>query len=117
MGLFLPARIAEDDVAAIVKRKLEWILSACIPSEVWVFGSAATGDMTEASDVDLALLFPDEAAIRAAQSALARTPRLDEWPHDLVWFRDQDFHTRKTIGGLPMIISQEGQKLYPEERR
>lgn len=117
MGLFLPARIAADDVAAIVKRKLEWILSACIPSEVWVFGSAATGDMTEASDVDLAVLFPDDTAIRAAQSTLARTPRLDDWPQDLVWFRDEDFHTRKTIGGLPMIIAQEGLKLYPEDQQ
>lgn len=115
MGLFLPARIAADDAAAIVRRKLEWILSACTPDEVWLFGSAATGDMTEASDVDLAVVFPDDVAIRAAQAKLSRIPRLDDWPHDLVWFRARDFHTRKSIGGLPMIISREGRKLYPED--
>ncbi|MFW6368862.1 MAG: nucleotidyltransferase family protein, partial [Spirochaetota bacterium] len=60
MGLFLPAPVSAEDADHIVGLKLRWILSACTPLEVWLFGSAATGEMTEASDIDLALLFGDE---------------------------------------------------------
>jgi hypothetical protein len=74
MGIFLPTTVSAEDTAAIVERKLQWILSACHPLEVWLFGSAATGEMTEASDIDLILLFEDAVAIREAQRVLARTP-------------------------------------------
>jgi len=113
MGLFLPTRVSAEDAERIVERKLRWILFVCTPLEVWLFGSAATGEMTEASDIDLALLFGDEGEIRHAQTKLARTPRLDEWPQDLVWFRHADFYERAKIGGLPMIVVEDGRRIYP----
>ena len=84
MGIFLPASLPTAEAASIVERKLSWVLAACKPQEVWLFGSAATGGMTEASDIDLALLFNHDTEIREAQSKLAATPRLENWPQDIV---------------------------------
>lgn len=113
MGLFVPTPVPADEVASIVDQKLTWILSACTPAEVRLFGSAATGAMTEASDIDLALIFHDRAEIRDSRQRLSMTPRLSDWPQDLVWFQADDFYERAQIGGLPMIILQEGRRLYP----
>ena len=115
MGIFLPAPLSTEDTTAIVERKLQWILSACAPLEVWLFGSAAIGDMTEASDIDLILLFRDVTAIREAQRMLARTPRLDGWPQDLLWYRRNDFYEKSTVGGVPMIAVEDGRRIYQRE--
>ncbi|NBC28661.1 MAG: hypothetical protein GVY29_01555 [Spirochaetes bacterium] len=56
MGLFRPARVSPEEREEIVRRKKDWILSACRPREIWLFGSAARGELTEASDIDLAVL-------------------------------------------------------------
>ncbi len=112
MGIFLPERLSTEDTSAIVERKLEWILSGCDPLEVWLFGSAATDEMTEASDIDLILLFRDAAAIRDSQRTLARTPRLDDWPQDVLWYRRSDFYEQSTVGGVPMIAVEEGRMIY-----
>lgn len=113
MGIFVPTPVPADEVASIVDLKLKWILSACTPAEVWLFGSAATGGMTEASDIDLALIFLAIADIRDSRQRLSRTSRLSDWPQDLVWFQADDFYERAQVGGLPMIILQEGRRLYP----
>jgi len=115
VGIFLPTRLSAGDTAAIVARKLQWILAGCDPLEVWLFGSAATDEMTEASDVDLILLFHDAAAIRVAQRALARTPRPDDWPQDILWYRRSDFYQQSTLGGVPMIAVEDGRRIYLRE--
>jgi predicted nucleotidyltransferase len=115
MGIFLPTTVSAEDTAAIVERKLQWILSACHPLEVWLFGSAATGEMTEASDIDLILLFEDAVAIREAQRVLARTPRLDGWPQDLLWYLRSEFYEQSIVGGVPMIAVEDGRRIYRRE--
>lgn len=114
MGLFLPTPVEDSIVTSHVERKLRWILSACSPAEVWLFGSAASGTMTEASDIDLALIFRTGGEIRDAQATLARTPRLVNWRQDLVWYLAEDFYDRARVGGLPMIIMEDGIQLYPK---
>lgn len=115
MGIFLPTRLSSEDAASIVEHKLRWILSGHDPLEVWIFGSAATDEMTEASDINLVLRFRDAAAIRDAQRTLARTSRLDDWPRDILWYRDSDFHEQSTVGGVPMIAVEDGRKIYRKE--
>lgn len=115
MGIFLPAHLSAEDTAAIVEKKLQWILSGCDPLEVWLFGSAATGDMTDASDVDIVLLFRNAVAIREAQQTLARTPRLDSWPQDILWYCLDDFYEQSQVGGVPMITVEDGRRIYPRE--
>ena len=112
MGIFRPAALSKTDTRSIVERKLGWILSACDPREVWLFGSAARDSMTEASDVDLAVVFEDRATLAASRRTLYATPRPDEWPHDIVFLVAEDLYGRSIVGGLPMLIVEEGRKIY-----
>lgn len=85
MGIFRPAALSRRDTRSIVEGKLGWILSACDPREVWLFGSAARDSMTEASDVDLAVVFEDSATLAVSRRTLYATPRTDDWPQDVVF--------------------------------
>lgn len=115
MGLFRPARVDPADARALVDRKLSWILDGCAPGEVWLFGSAARGELTEASDIDIALVFDSESEIDEARRSLYSRPRPDLWPQDLVFYQRDELYGRAATGGLPMLIVKEGVKLYPGE--
>ena len=71
--------------------------------------------MTDASDVDLAVVFEDEHSLAASRRRLHAAPRTDEWPHDIVFFVAADLAERSKIGGLPMLIVEEGKKIYRRE--
>lgn len=112
MGLFRPIRLNADDVHEIIDAKVAWIREAADPLQIWVFGSAARDEMTEASDVDIALVFGDEEEIKQARRAIHPRPRPDLWPQDLAFFTQADFENRSSLGGLPLIIANEGRLVY-----
>ena len=115
MGIFRPAVLSRDEAQEITDAKISWILSACVPSEVWLFGSAASNRMTKASDVDIALVFKTPESLKDSRKKLYATPRPDNWPQDIVFFVADDFRRRSTIGGLPMLIVQDGVRIHPEK--
>lgn len=117
MGIFRPALLSEAEAHRIIQTKLQWILESCEPEEIWLFGSAATDTMTVASDVDLALLFRNAAELSACRKSLYAQSRPDAWPQDLAFFVVADFYERAAVGGLPMLIVQEGKQLFPQEAK
>lgn len=114
MGLFRPTPVSPEETAQIVERKVSWILAAYRPLEIWLFGSAARGELTEASDVDLAVICEDESATERAREAVYSRRRPDTWPQDVMFFPRDDFYRRAEIGGLPMLIVEDGRRVYPE---
>jgi predicted nucleotidyltransferase len=77
---------------------------------VYVFGSQARGDTTKASDVDMALIIPDEMSPRAALRAALRATAQRMLPIDLVIIT----HSTWT-GGLSLLarqVKKEGILLY-----
>lgn len=70
MGLLAPARLSAEETERIIADKLRLILEASSPSAIILFGSAARGEMTEASDLDLALVYADEASLRNGRAAI-----------------------------------------------
>ena len=108
MSRFAPKPISAAEGKAIVEAKLNYILSLCTPDQIFVFGSAASNEMTDHSDVDLALIFCNEAELSAARNCVFRRAVNDEWPQDLVLFLKSDFERKKNIGGLCQIIADEG---------
>ena len=115
MGLFRPAGVPPQETEQIIQRKRDWILAACRPREIWVFGSAARGELTEGSDIDLAVVCDDAERVRHAREAVYRQKRPDEWAQDIIFLEAPDFYARAKIGGLPMLIVEEGRRIYTEE--
>jgi predicted nucleotidyltransferase len=110
------ALLGPEETAAIVKTKLAWILRAARPERIYVFGSAARGEMNEASDVDLAVVFRTEAEYRSARKAILCRPRDDAWPQDILFFVADEFDQKALVGGVCMIIAEEGRLLYSDDR-
>ena len=112
MSRFSPKPVSNEECQKIVKKKLEWILKLCSPSRVWVFGSAARCDMTDHSDVDLALIFDDKSKLKAARDKVFVRAPDDEWPQDILLYIESDFERKKKVGGVCQIIAEDGVCLY-----
>ena len=109
--------LSEAEQNEVLEHKLRWLLDACegessLPLRILVFGSAARGELREDSDVDIALVFADEQTMGTARKAVARSPRTDLWPVDLLNFTQDEFQARAEIGGVCMLIRDEGRVLW-----
>lgn len=109
-------KLTGDQVQEILDKKLKWILKSCRPVKVILFGSAASGEMTDASDVDLILLFPNDANLKEIRHDLAKARPLDDWPHDLILETISGFQFQiNKGGGACWIAENEGKILYSQE--
>jgi predicted nucleotidyltransferase len=113
---FAPKSISTEDCQRIVSAKLNGILSLCSPCKVFVFGSAARDEMTDHSDVDLALIFENAAELkRARELVFVRAPG-DDWPQDLLLYTESEFDRKKSVGGVCQIIFEDGICIYERAR-
>jgi predicted nucleotidyltransferase len=112
MGLLRPKPIPDEQAEAIVRAKVAWILKSSSPLAVIVFGSAARGELTEGSDIDIALVFPDEATLKERRAAIYREAPPDAWPADLLFYTEAAFRTKRASGGVCELIAKEGKVVY-----
>jgi predicted nucleotidyltransferase len=100
--------------ASILPEVLRRVVDAYRPVGVYLFGSEARGDAGEDSDIDLAVIVPDDApperaSPRAAAEALWGLDR----GADVVVSRESEFTARcSVVTSLPWTIRREGRLLY-----
>jgi len=102
-------RVSDEALREIVRR----IVSVASPRRVILFGSAATGQMTPDSDIDLLVLEDhvddvrkEALRIRSALSGLAS-------PFDVVVMSQERFEeTRDVIGGIAWPAAKYGRVIY-----
>ena len=111
MGLLAPARLSAEEAERTIAARLAWILEACEPMAVILFGSAARGELTEASDLDLVLVFRDERELKASRKAIFTRPPPDQRAVDLVLVTRDEFIRRRDRGGLYELVAAEGRVL------
>jgi predicted nucleotidyltransferase len=81
--------------------------------QVILFGSLSKGEMTEASDIDLAILLEEKANVRELKERLRQLKKLHlSWPCDLVVVKLSWFESRRLFGGICMEIANNGRILY-----
>jgi predicted nucleotidyltransferase len=78
--------------------------------QVLVFGSRARGDATADSDVDLALIVPDQVSRREALRAAIKATAVRDLPLDLVVLAHSNWTQGRSL--LARQIRQEGQVVY-----
>ena len=91
--------------ASTIAKKIHAVLK---PTRLYLFGSAARGEFTTQSDFDFLLLYPTSDELRRAQKLLKSIYPISEYPVELVWMLELDFTAKAKIGGLPLIVTQEG---------
>ena len=106
--------LSKEEQDGIIKTKLAWILSQVRPLEIILFGSAASYQMTDASDVDLIVTFAKKEERDRARQLLFQSRPKDDWPHDLLLLTEDEFRKSAARGGCAAYVAQqEGRVIYP----
>jgi len=90
------------------------ILSVARPDKIIIFGSAATGQMTRDSDIDVLVLEPSLPSDVRQESVRIRTSlRGMEYPFDVIVMATERFEESKNvIGGIAYPANKYGKTVY-----
>ena len=100
----------EETIAEITRRVVEYFH----PERVYLFGSAARGDMGPDSDFDFCIVLPDDAPKELYKAKAYEALRGIGTAVDLVRFPSSNFDARgaHVRASLPAAILREGKLLY-----
>ncbi len=104
----LPKHQVKDEI----DKALYHLLRLVNPRAIYLFGSAARGEMTDQSDLDFLLIFSFLEEIKPAARRVYQAMPFSNVPLDIVWTTDTEFHRKKDIGGVCMEAYLEGECLY-----
>jgi predicted nucleotidyltransferase len=101
--------VDEETIQQIVQR----ILSVAKPDKIILFGSAATGQMTRDSDIDLLIVETDPGDQREESVRLRKQLRGLGFPFDVIvistgWFEE----SKGVIGGIAYPANRYGRVIY-----
>ncbi len=105
-------KLAKEEAAHLIELEKEYIVSVCKPLAIFLFGSAARNEMTDASDLDFLVVLSDETDLKALKKQYYCSPRKRLWPVDIIFMDKTTFLQKSLIGGVAMICLQEGLLLY-----
>lgn len=108
----LDAQLTESLIALELRR----IIENCDPVSVYLFGSAARGEMTDTSDLDFLVVLSDFADVKSLKSRYYRSGAERTVPVDAVFVKRSEFERRSRIGGLCFIVADEGRLLFTTVR-
>jgi predicted nucleotidyltransferase len=101
--------VDEETIQQIVQR----ILSVAKPDKIILFGSAATGQMTRDSDIDLLIVEADPGDQREESVRLRRQLRGLGFPFDVIVISTEWFEESKgVIGGIAYPANKYGRVIY-----
>lgn len=101
--------IDDSLIQEIVRR----ILTVARPDKIILFGSAATGQMTRDSDIDLLVVEPELGDRREGYVRTRRALRGLGYPFDVILISTQWFEESKdVIGGIAYPASKYGKVIY-----
>ena len=104
---------SRDATDELIKKAVDWLCSRHQPSAIWLFGSASRYELTEFSDLDIAVIFDSEEELKKARSErIFLLSQSIDWPVDLLLMTHQHFLHRVNVGGVCEIIKDEGKCLY-----
>ena len=89
------------------------VLTVARPERIILFGSAATGQMTEDSDLDLLVVEPEPANTRDCSVRIRRALGDVRYPVDVIVMSSARFEeTKNLIGGIAYPARKYGRVLY-----
>jgi predicted nucleotidyltransferase len=89
------------------------VLTVARPDRIILFGSAATGQMTKDSDIDLLVVEPELANPRDRSVRIRRALGDVQYPVDVIVMSSERFEeTKNLIGGIAYPAQKYGRVLY-----
>jgi predicted nucleotidyltransferase len=103
--------MAPQELEQLLSAEQERVLTVCQPRFLYLFGSAARGEMTDSSDLDLLVVVEDHVNLRELKKAYYKQRSHALHPVDILFFRESEFNARKAIGGVCYLAMTEGRIL------
>jgi predicted nucleotidyltransferase len=98
---------------ALLDEVVRRVLTVARPERIILFGSAATGQMTEDSDLDLLVVEPEPADTRDRSVRIRRALGDGRYPVDIIVMSSARFEeTKNLIGGIAYPARKYGRVLY-----
>jgi predicted nucleotidyltransferase len=104
-------KLSQKEVDSIVTGFLNELKELPEVEEIILFGSAARGEMSEASDVDFVAIFPAKAGARVGSKQFHKN-RKNFWPVDVLFVDREHFESRSQLGGVFFVAREEGKILF-----
>jgi len=101
-------------VQSSIDQAVKSLVQALNPSQVYLFGSCATGKFTEGSDIDLLVVVPDEAGNKLANTKRAYQVTSDlAYPKDIIVDCESVFLKRsKWVSSIEREVLKTGKLVY-----
>jgi predicted nucleotidyltransferase len=97
----------------LLKEVVRRVLTVARPDRIILFGSAATGEMTQDSDIDLLVVEPEPANARDQSVKIRRALGDVQYPVDIIVMSSERFEeTKGIIGGLAYTAHKYGRVVY-----
>jgi predicted nucleotidyltransferase len=115
LAMSLVRLTAKKLTAAQITAEVDRLLTDCKKQpgliKVILFGSANQGTMTEASDLDLVLIFATATEAKQASRSM-HALRTTSWPADLLCIDEKLYEDRSQSGGVFFVARNEGRVIY-----
>lgn len=97
----------------LIREIVRRLLAEITPARIILFGSAATGEMTRDSDIDLLVVAPASANTLEQRVKLLRVLRGLGFPFDVFIIGTEQFEkTKDTFGGIAYPAHKYGRVIY-----
>jgi predicted nucleotidyltransferase len=97
----------------LLKEVVRRVLTVARPDRIILFGSAATDQMTEDSDLDLLVVEPEPANTRERSIKIRRALGDVHYPVDVIVMSSERFEeTKNIVGGIAYPARKYGRVLY-----
>lgn len=109
--------LPRKEIDRLIANKKRWILENSCPEKIILVGSAARYEMTDASDIDLIVIFSDQETLNQQKGPLLKNRPKGDWPHDLVLVDRKSYRERAAKGGgICWLAEREGWVLYDRRK-
>jgi predicted nucleotidyltransferase len=109
-------KLSRAETDQIVQQAVEWLRTNFSPRSIWLFGSAARYDATDFSDLDVAVIFDTDVALKAARTnGIFHLSQHIGRPVDMLLYTHSAFMRKTQTGGVCEIIFDEGKCLYDSQ--
>ncbi len=107
--------LSQEETNARVQQVLRLVLECCQPMQVVLFGSAARGELTASSDIDIVVVVEDSSLIKPFQKQLCASSGGLLFPVDILVADNQTYQKKSQIGGVYFDAAHEGVILFSRE--
>lgn len=104
---------SSPEVVAAMQRLCAFVSSNCPNAKLIVFGSCARNTMTAESDIDVAVILPDDCDLAGIKALYYKARLSSSFPVDALFFHNEYYKKRSTFGGVCVDIANSGKEIYP----